>query len=195
MLLPCCRNFPGLWYLILCPQTLAILLSSFSPSSSSLIFLPLLTVPLKVRTKYISFSHVKKQLSRLFFFFVLVPVLRTLFLLQVPYHRLFLNKGNSLPGPRPPVKKIDFSSALPPHEETKTQRTYVDWWELPIWYATEQGLELNCLHLNPIHFLLSSYLRNSYEILQCLVFWYIYWVCVQMKALCYGLKVSKMNKI
>ena len=71
-----------------------------------------------------SFSHVKKQLRLIYLFIlVLAPILRTLSLSQLSYHRPFLNKDNSLSGPRPAVKKIDFFSfVLPPHEETEAQK-------------------------------------------------------------------------
>ena len=97
--------------------------SSSSSSITSLIFIPLCTLPSKLRMKF-SFSHVKKQLRLIYLFIlVLAPILRTLSLSQVSYHRPFLNKDNSLSGPRPAVKKIDFFSfVLPPHEETEAQK-------------------------------------------------------------------------
>ena len=177
------QKFPVLWHHILCPRLLLLPSCyhiSFFPSISSLVFIPLCTLLSKLRMKF-AFSHVKKRLR--LSFLVLAPILRTLSLSQVSYHRPFLNKDNSLPGCRPTVKKIGFFLLCYYHRRKPKHKNYVDWWKLPVCYLAEQGLELNCFDLNPVHFLLSSYLRNICEILQCLVFWHIYWVCVQLKAL------------
>ena len=119
------QKFQVLWRHILCPRLLLLPSCrhiSFFPSISSLVFIPLCSLLSNLRMKF-SFSHVKKQLRLFFFFLVLAPILRTLSLSQVSYHRPFLNKDNSLPGPRPTVRKIGyFSFVLLPQEETEAQK-------------------------------------------------------------------------
>lgn len=110
---------------VLPPYACRLAIISLSPNISSLILISLLTLPLIVRTKFISFSCAKK-LSLPFSFWSWLLLSRSYLLSQVSYHRPFLNKGNSLPGPGPAVKKIDFSPALQTHEETKAQGHYVD---------------------------------------------------------------------
>ena len=181
------QQLPVRWHHILYPRLLLFHLAVIS--LSFLLFPPFyssLHSPFKIKDEIFIFSC--KETTETYFIFIyfliLAPILRTLSLSQVSYHRPFLNKDNSLPGPRPAVKKIDFFFCTTTTRGNQSTKNCVNWWKLPVCYLAEQGLELNCFDLNPVHFLLSSYLRNICEILRCLVFWHIYWVCVQLKALC-----------